>query len=74
MSGARPLRECDDAVERWLRGEVAEAYDEMRRAPERFLAAEVVGRALRQHHAKRLKAERTAKGRGAPTRQPAPNE
>jgi hypothetical protein len=39
---------------------VAEAYDEMRRAPERRIPAEDVGHALRQHHANRLKAERTA--------------
>jgi antitoxin ParD1/3/4 len=59
-AGLRALQERDAAVERWLREEVAEAYDEWQRAPEKVLTAEDVGDALRKHHADRLKSGRAA--------------
>ena len=57
-AGLRALQERDAAVERWLREEVAEAYDDWQRAPERGVPAEDVAAALRQRHADRLKAGR----------------
>lgn len=59
-AGLRALQERDAAVERWLRDEVAEAYDAVQRAPDQVIPAGDVATALRQRHADRLKA-----GRGA---------
>ncbi len=57
-AGLRALQERDAAVERWLRVEVAEAYDELQRTPDRAVPAEDVAAALRRRHADRLKAGR----------------
>ena len=57
-AGLRALQERDAVVERWLRTEVAEAYDALQRAPDEVIAAEDVAAELRRHHANRLKAER----------------
>jgi antitoxin ParD1/3/4 len=57
-AGLRALQERDAAVERWLREEVAEAYDEWQRAPDSSIPVEDVAAALRRRHADRLKAGR----------------
>ena len=59
-AGLRALQERDAAVERWLRVEVAEAYDERQRTPEAVIPADDVAAALRKRHADQVKAERAA--------------
>ena len=59
-AGLRALQERDAAVERWLRAEVAEAYDDLQRTPEAVIPADDVAAALRKRHADRVKAERAA--------------
>ncbi len=59
-AGLRALQERDAAVERWLRVEVAEAYDELQRTPAAVIPADDVAAALRKRHADRVKAERAA--------------
>ena len=59
-AGLRALQERDAAVERWLREEVAPAYDAMQADPARAIPATQVLQNLRAHHAKRLKARRGA--------------
>ena len=54
-AGLRALRERDDAVERWLREEVAPVYDAMEADPARGIPAEQVLASLRKRHADRLK-------------------
>ena len=54
-AGLRALQERDDAVERWLREEVAPAYDAMKADPGRGLAIDDVFDGLRARHAKRVK-------------------
>lgn len=54
-AGLRALRERDDAVERWLRGEVAASYDAMKADPSRGLSIDTAFDALRERHAERLK-------------------
>lgn len=54
-AGLRALRERDDAVERWLREEVAPTFDAMVADPARGLSAESVFSEIRAHHAERLK-------------------
>jgi antitoxin ParD1/3/4 len=56
-AGLRALRERDAAVERWLREEVAPAYDAMEADPSRAVPAEQVVQNLRSHRAKRLKSQ-----------------
>lgn len=52
-AGLRALQEREQAVDRWLREEVAPVYDAMRDDPDRGIpAAEVFG-SLRAHHAAR---------------------
>ena len=41
-AGLRALQERDEAVERWLREDVAKVYDEMEAHPERAIPAEKV--------------------------------
>ncbi len=53
-AGLRALQERDAAVEAWLRGEVAAAYDAMERNPGRAVAAEDVFAAVRARHADRI--------------------
>jgi antitoxin ParD1/3/4 len=38
--GLRALQERDDAIEHWLKGEVAATYDEMKKYPERAIPIE----------------------------------
>jgi len=54
-AGLRALQERDAAVERWLREEVAVAYDVMKAEPERGIPAEGVFAELRAHHAAKLR-------------------
>ena len=54
-AGIRALQERDSAVERWLREEVAPAYDAMLIDPQRGIPAESVAAAIRARHAGRLK-------------------
>lgn len=56
-AGVRALQERDAAVERWLREDVAPAYDAMLDDPDRGIAAEEVFASIRAHHADRLKAK-----------------
>ncbi|MGN6537931.1 MAG: type II toxin-antitoxin system ParD family antitoxin [Mesorhizobium sp.] len=54
-AGLRALKDRDAAVERWLREDVAETYDAIRRDPERALPASQVFDELRARHTSRLK-------------------
>jgi antitoxin ParD1/3/4 len=54
-AGLRALKERDEAVERWLRDEVAPTYDAMRFDPARGVAAEHVFADIRARHTERLK-------------------
>jgi antitoxin ParD1/3/4 len=54
-AGLRALKERDDAVERWLREEVAPAYDAMASDPSRGLPVESVFAEIRARHTERLK-------------------
>ena len=56
-AGLRALQERDEAVERWLRDEVAPAYDKMKTDPKRGVPAEKVFRDIRARHASRSKAK-----------------
>jgi antitoxin ParD1/3/4 len=51
-AGLRALQERDEAVERWLRDEVAPAYDRMRTDPKRGVSAKKVFADLRAGRAK----------------------
>jgi antitoxin ParD1/3/4 len=53
-AGLRALQERDAAVERWLREEVAPAYDAMQAEPGRGFSADQVSAALAARHAARL--------------------
>lgn len=53
-AGLRALKERDEAVQRWLKGEVAAAYDAMKADPERGVAIGDAFAALRTQHAKRV--------------------
>jgi antitoxin ParD1/3/4 len=52
-AGLRALQERDEAVDRWLRDEVAPVYDAMQADPGRGRSSEQVGNRLREHHLKR---------------------
>ena len=54
-AGLRALQERDAAVERWLREEVAPAYDAMQADASRAIAAADVFADVRKRHAARLK-------------------
>jgi antitoxin ParD1/3/4 len=54
-AGLRALQERDAAVERWLREEVAPAYDAMKADPSRGTEAKDVFAEIRMRHAARLK-------------------
>ena len=56
-AGLRALQERDAAVERWLREEVAPAYDAMQADPGRALGLGDVFADIRARHAARLKGE-----------------
>ncbi len=53
LAGLRALKERDAAVERWLHGDVAAAYDAMAADPSRAIPAEDVRTALLARHAER---------------------
>lgn len=52
-AGLEALRDRDVAFERWLREDVAAAYDEAMAHPEDLLSVETVFAELRAHHARR---------------------
>ena len=54
-AGLRALRERDQAVERWLREEVATTYDEIKANPEKVAPLNSVFDSIRTRHADRLK-------------------
>jgi antitoxin ParD1/3/4 len=54
-AGLRALQERDAAVERWLREDVAPAYDAMQADPDRGVPAKDVFASIRARHADRLK-------------------
>jgi len=54
-AGLRALKERDEAVERWLRDDVAPVYDAMARDPSRALSADAVFEDVRARHKERLK-------------------
>lgn len=56
-AGLRALKERDEAVERWLDGPVAAAYDAMKADPSRAIPVEVAFAAVRARHEKRMKGE-----------------
>lgn len=56
-AGLKALKERDDAMERWLKDEVAPLYDRMQEHPEQALSAEEVFAELRARHAGRPKAK-----------------
>ena len=60
-AGLRALQERDAAVERWLREEVAPAYDAMKADPERGIPATKAFSAIRARHARRLRVSRRGK-------------
>jgi antitoxin ParD1/3/4 len=53
-AGLRALEERDSAVDRWLRTEVVQAYDELEADPGSAVPAEKVFAELRSHIAKRI--------------------
>lgn len=57
-AGLRALKERDDAVEQWLRNEVATTFDAMHRDPARAVSVEAAFDELRGRHR-----ERVGKGR-----------
>lgn len=54
-SGPRALQDQEEAVERWLREDVAPVYDAMKENPERAIPVETVFARLRAHHETRVK-------------------
>ena len=54
-AGLRALQERDAAVERWLREEVAPAYDAMKADPARALSGDELLARIRERHAARVK-------------------
>lgn len=57
-AGLRALKERDEAVERWLRDEVAPAYDAMAADPSRGIPMDTVFADIRARHAERMKDRR----------------
>lgn len=54
-AGLRALQDQEEAVERWLREDVAPVYDAMKENPGRAIPAEAVFARLRAHHESRVK-------------------
>jgi len=54
-AGLRALQERDAAVERWLREDVAPAYDRMKADPNRGISVEDMDQRSRARHAARRK-------------------
>ena len=57
-AGLRALEERDAAVERWLREEVVQAYDELESDPGSVIPAEQVFTDLRSHIAERIASQK----------------
>jgi antitoxin ParD1/3/4 len=57
-AGLRALQERDEAVERWLREQVAPAFDAMKSDPARGTSVKAVFDDIRAHHAAALKGDR----------------
>jgi antitoxin ParD1/3/4 len=57
-AGLRALEERNSAVERWLRTEVVQAYDELEANPSSAIPAEKVFTELREHIANRIASQR----------------
>lgn len=55
-AGLRALKERDEAVERWLREDVAARYDAMKANPARAIPAETAFAQIRARHAAKGKA------------------
>lgn len=55
-AGLRALQERDAAVERWLREQVAPAYDRMKADPDRGITREQMAERAAKRHAARVKA------------------
>jgi antitoxin ParD1/3/4 len=53
-AGLRALQERDEAVERWLRNEVAPVYDAMQADPSRAVSANEVAAVVKARHAEWL--------------------
>ena len=51
------MQERDEAVERWLRDEVAPTYDRVQSDPKRGVSADKVFTDIRARHASRMKAK-----------------
>jgi len=54
-AGLRALKERDDAVDRWLREEVAPVYDAWKANPSKVIPIDDAFESIRAHHASRLK-------------------
>lgn len=54
-AGLRALKERDEAIERWLRDEVAPTYDAMKADPSRALTSASVFSDIRVRHEERTK-------------------
>ena len=54
-AGLRALQDQEEAVERWLREDVAPVYDAMKENPDRAIPTETVFARLRAHHETRVK-------------------
>jgi len=54
-AGLRALQDQEEAVERWLREDVAPVYDAMKENPDRAIPTETVFARLRAHHEARVK-------------------
>jgi antitoxin ParD1/3/4 len=54
-AGLRALQERDAAVEKWLREEVAPAYDALQAGPNRSIPIDNVMAQIRAHHAAKLR-------------------
>lgn len=54
-AGLRALKERDEAVERWLNGEVAASYDAMKADPSRAIAIDDAFASVRARHTERFK-------------------
>ena len=57
-AGLRALKERDEAVERWLRDEVAPTFDALTADPSRAMNGTEIAARLKAHHSKRLKERR----------------
>jgi antitoxin ParD1/3/4 len=55
-AGLRALQERDQAVERWLRDEVAPSHDAMKADPARGLTLDALAEDIRARHAAAMKA------------------